>query len=52
MHHCSLYVLVGIEALVLQPSCSLAALPMAALEPLTVLRSLQLPCAFLWLLPS
>jgi hypothetical protein len=36
---------VGTGALVLQPSCNLAALPLVALQPLTILRSLQLPCA-------
>ena len=34
----------------LQPSCSLANLPLSTLQPLTVLRSLQLPCAPRWLL--
>jgi hypothetical protein len=35
----------GTEALVLRPSCSSAALQLSQLQPLTGLRSLQLPCA-------
>ena len=34
----------------LQPSCSLSDMPLSTLQPLTVLRSLQLPCAASWLL--
>lgn len=40
------YLVAGVEALVLRPSCSLDALPLAALQPLTSLHSLQLRCAF------
>ena len=40
----------GTEALVLRPSCDLAALQLSQLQPLTALRSLQLPCAPCWLL--
>jgi hypothetical protein len=36
----------GPEELVLEPSCSLADLPLAVLQPLPLLRSLQLPCVF------
>jgi hypothetical protein len=39
-------VLAGTEGLVLRPSCSLAGVQLAVLQPLTILRSLQLPCAF------
>ena len=39
----SLLVSVGIETLVLRPSCSLAALLLAALQPLAGVRSLELP---------
>lgn len=34
----------------LRPSCSLAALQLSQLQPLTAMRSLQLPCASCWLL--
>jgi hypothetical protein len=46
MQHIASCSIAGVGALVLRPSCNLDALPLAALQPLTVLRSLQLPCVF------
>ena len=46
MQHIATRSIAGVESLVLRPSCNLDALPLAALQPLAILRSLELPCVF------
>lgn len=44
MQHIASCFIAGVKVLVLRPSCNLDALPLASLQPLAILRSLQLTC--------
>jgi hypothetical protein len=44
MQHIASCLIAGVKVLVLRPSCNLDALSLASLQPLAILRSLELTC--------